>query len=108
MGSQVSLRGLLAQAANFIAQLPSSLTSVSSSSSSLSAVPGDDHRYYAPLSGAPSCPIDGPVSCHNDTPVAGDSCCYIYPSGRLLLAQFWDREVHVGGSEEDWTLHGLW
>jgi hypothetical protein len=25
-----------------------------------------------------------------------------------LLTQFWDREVHVGGSEDSWTLHGLW
>lgn len=64
---------------------------------------------YEPLSGAPSCPIDGPLSCHNSTPIAGDqSCCFVYPGGRILLTQFWDREVHVGGAEEDWTLHGLW
>lgn len=64
---------------------------------------------YEPLSGAPSCPIDGPLSCRNSTPVAGDpSCCFVYPGGRILLTQFWDRDVHAGGTEEDWTLHGLW
>ncbi len=62
---------------------------------------------YAPLSGAPSCPIDGPMSCRNNTPAA-DSCCFLYPGGRVLLTQFWDRAVHAGGTEEDWTLHGLW
>lgn len=76
-----------------------------SSSSSSSSRP----RPYEPLSGAPACPIDGPLSCHNSTPIAGDpSCCFVYPGGRILLTQFWDREVHVGGAEEDWTLHGLW
>jgi ribonuclease T2 len=25
-----------------------------------------------------------------------------------LLTQFWDQQVHARGSEEDWTLHGLW
>ncbi|KAI0977116.1 ribonuclease Trv [Xylaria arbuscula] len=61
---------------------------------------------YDPLTGAPSCPIDGPTSCNNQS--AADSCCFIHPGGRLLLTQFWDEEVHVGGGEEDWTLHGLW
>ncbi|TGJ83930.1 hypothetical protein E0Z10_g4827 [Xylaria hypoxylon] len=61
---------------------------------------------YDPLSGAPSCPLDGPISCNNQS--AADSCCFIYPGGRLLLTQFWDQEIHVGGGEEDWTLHGLW
>lgn len=64
--------------------------------------------FYEPLSGAPSCPIDGPMSCHNNTPIAGDSCCFVYPGGRILLTQFWDQQVHAGGTEEDWTLHGLW
>ncbi|KAI1199916.1 ribonuclease Trv [Nemania serpens] len=61
---------------------------------------------YDPLSGAPSCPLDGPVSCNNQT--AADTCCFIHPGGRLLLTQFWDEEIHVGGGEDDWTLHGLW
>ncbi|KAI2643629.1 ribonuclease Trv [Xylaria nigripes] len=58
------------------------------------------------LSGAPSCPINGPVSCNNKT--AADSCCFLHPGGRLLLTQFWDEKSHVEGAEEDWTLHGLW
>lgn len=58
------------------------------------------------MAGAPSCPFDGPLSCHNET--AADACCLVYPSGRLMLAQVWDDEVHTGGSEEDRTLHGLW
>lgn len=62
---------------------------------------------YEPLSGAPSCPISGPMSCHNSTPVEG-SCCFVHPGGRILLTQFWDQQVHAGGAEEDWTLHGLW
>ncbi|KAI0471009.1 ribonuclease T2 family protein [Xylariaceae sp. FL0804] len=60
---------------------------------------------YTPLSGAPSCPIDGPTSCRNET--AGDACCIVHPGGRLLLTMFWDEEAH-GGREEDWTVHGLW
>ena len=63
---------------------------------------------YAPLSGSVQCPIDGPMSCHNNTPIADDSCCFVYPGGRMLLTQFWDAEVHAGGSETDWTIHGLW
>ena len=59
-------------------------------------------------SGSVQCPIDGPMSCHNNTPVAGDSCCFVYPGGRMLLTQFWDAEVHADGSETDWTIHGLW
>lgn len=62
---------------------------------------------YEPLSGAPSCPVDGPTSC--SSPGSGtDSCCFVAPSGRILLTQFWDDTVHAGGSEEDWTVHGLW
>jgi len=67
-----------------------------------------DVNHYEPLSGAPSCPIDGPISCHNNTPIAGDSCCFVYPGGKILLTQFWDEEEHVGGADTDWTLHGLW
>ncbi|KAF3771177.1 ribonuclease T2 [Cryphonectria parasitica EP155] len=98
-----SLRAALAYASNFLSQIPI----LSSSSSNYAG--GVDVTAYEPLSDAPSCPINGPLSCHNSTPVAGDqSCCFIYPGGRILLTQFWDREVHVGGAEEDWTLHGLW
>lgn len=89
-----SLRGLLSYAA--------SLFSLGQDTAS------SDVTHYEPLSGGPSCPIDGPVSCQISKPVDADACCTIYPSGRLLLAQFWDREVHAGGAEEDWTLHGLW
>ncbi|KAM7186527.1 putative ribonuclease T2 precursor [Naviculisporaceae sp. PSN 640] len=67
-----------------------------------------DSPLYQPLSGAPSCPLDGPISCHNSTPIAGDSCCFVYPGGRMLLTQFWDSKVHAGGADQDWTLHGLW
>lgn len=91
-----SLRALVSYASNFASQLPllnSYLRPVSP---------------YEPLSGAPSCPLDGPTSCHNSTPIVGDSCCFVHPGGRMLLTQFWDQEVHAGGAEEDWTLHGLW
>ncbi|KAB5550912.1 ribonuclease T2-like protein [Coniochaeta sp. 2T2.1] len=63
---------------------------------------------YVPLSGSVSCPIDGPMSCHNNTPIAGDSCCFVYPGGRMLLTQFWDAEEQAPGSDKDWTIHGLW
>ncbi|KAI1822908.1 ribonuclease Trv [Xylaria intraflava] len=61
---------------------------------------------YEPLSSAPSCPLDGPVSCSRNS--GADSCCFLNPGGRLLLTQFWDDKSHVEGGEEDWTLHGLW
>ena len=63
---------------------------------------------YVPLSGSVSCPIDGPMSCHNNTPIAGDNCCFVYPGGRMLLTQFWDAEEQAPGSDKDWTIHGLW
>jgi len=94
-----SLRSLLNLASNFVAQLPLSFKGPQ---------PLPDVVPYIPLSGAPSCPLDGPTSCLNSTPVAGDSCCFVYPGGRILLTQFWDQQVHAGGAEEDWTLHGLW
>lgn len=57
---------------------------------------------------ADSCPIDGPLSCHNTTAIpAEDSCCFIYPSGQLLVTQFWDTRPSIGPSDH-WTLHGLW
>lgn len=122
MAVQTSLRSVLAYAGNLLAQVPflgdlpnpfsifdPALQGVGD------AFTGPNYSYdgqvipYEPLSGAPSCPIDGPLSCHNNTPIAGDeSCCFVYPGGRILLTQFWDREVHAGGAEEDWTLHGLW
>lgn len=123
MSPSASIRSVLAYAGNLLSQVPL-LQDVSNPFSNLlqpviegvsQAVSTPSSSYngevtpYDPLSGAPSCPIDGPMSCHNSTPIAGDdSCCFIYPGGRMLLTQFWDREVHAGGAEEDWTLHGLW
>lgn len=123
MSPSTTLRSALAYAGNLLAQVsvlqdmaaPFSTLIDPALDSASEAIPEWDHGYngeitpYDPLSGAPSCPISGPLSCHNNTPIAGDgSCCFIYPGGRMLLTQFWDSEVHVGGSEEDWTLHGLW
>ena len=100
MAGSSSLRSLLAYAGNLFSQF----------GGVPQLQPPSDIRplQYRPLSGAPSCPLDGPVSCHNSTPISGDSCCFVYPGGRLLLTQFWDQRVHAGGAEEDWTLHGLW
>ncbi len=132
MAPTISLRSLLTYANNLVSQIPllggisnnipnSVVPSIfepgrPSSSQPPASFPYDtDHDEqpifdgitpYDPLSGAPSCPLDGPVSCKNQS--AADSCCFIYPGGRLLLTQFWDEEIHVGGSEDDWTLHGLW
>lgn len=74
------------------------------------AISTSDVTPYLPVSAAPSCPIDGPISCLDKRPIFSDepSCCFVAPGGRILLTQFWDRQVHVGGAEEDWTLHGLW
>lgn len=103
MAPSSSLRAVLAYASNLLSRLPFSFET-----SPAAGVLGIDVVPYTPLSGAPSCPIDGPLSCHNSTPVAGDSCCFVHPGGRVLLTQFWDQEVHAGGTEEDWTVHGLW
>ncbi|KAM5352932.1 hypothetical protein ACJ41O_005654 [Fusarium nematophilum] len=54
------------------------------------------------LASGPSCPSDGPLSCHNTTAVA-DTCCFI-PAGQLLQTQFWDSD----GPAKSWTIHGLW
>ncbi|ROV88631.1 hypothetical protein VMCG_10317 [Cytospora schulzeri] len=125
MPPPTSLRSALAYAGNLLSQLPVSILQdmtapfsslidpVIDSSSDVVYEPSYDYdgeiTPYNPLSGAPSCPINGPLSCHNNTPVAGEgSCCFVHPGGRILLTQFWDREVHVGGSEDSWTLHGLW
>ncbi|KAK0636376.1 ribonuclease T2-like protein [Bombardia bombarda] len=99
MAPSPSLRAILSYAANLF----SSAAAHSSPVSKLHHV-----KPYEPLSGAPSCPLDGPISCHNSTPIIGDSCCFVNPGGRILLTQFWDQKVHAGGAEEDWTLHGLW
>ncbi|KAK2038589.1 ribonuclease T2 family protein [Colletotrichum somersetense] len=95
-----SLRALLARLTSI---LPTSQTALAGGGGgdTIAVTP------YEPLSGAPSCPIDGPLSCHK-TSGPTDSCCFVYPSGRLLLTQFWDDTVHAGGTEEDWTVHGLW
>lgn len=101
------LRSVLAYASNLVSQIPlggggglDNSATTRTNVESLSITP------YIPLSGAPSCPIDGPLSCHNQT--RADTCCFIHPGGRLLLTQFWDEEVHVDGGEQDWTVHGLW
>lgn len=117
MAPTTSLRDLLTYASNLFSQIPLHLIDLPNPLGAITPPPTSNHESsignaadttvpYVPLSGAPTCPIDGPLSCNNQT--AGDSCCFIYPGGRLLLTQFWDQEVHVGGSEEDWTLHGLW
>ncbi|KAK4191268.1 ribonuclease T2-like protein [Podospora australis] len=99
-----SLRDLFSYAGGLIAQSPIFGSIASNRSPAVSNI-----SPYEPCSGAPSCPIDGPISCHNSTPIADpDSCCFVYPGGRMLLTQFWDEQVHAGGAEEDWTLHGLW
>lgn len=124
MVAQTSLRSALAYAGNLLAQVPflSDIPNPFYSAFDPAQQQGISEAFsapkypydgpvstYEPLSGAPSCPIDGPLSCHNNTPIAGDgSCCFVYPGGRMLLTQFWDRDVHAGGAEEDWTLHGLW
>ncbi|TQS33887.1 hypothetical protein Golomagni_05754 [Golovinomyces magnicellulatus] len=55
---------------------------------------------------ARSCPIDSPLSCHNNT-AFNDSCCFVYPGGQLLLTQFWDI-VPTKSPADSWTIHGLW
>lgn len=118
MPATTSLRSALAYAGNLFGQIPflqdianpfSPTVDIGEAFSHPSHAYAGEVTPYDPLSGAPSCPIDGPLSCHNSTPIAGDpSCCFVHPGGRILLTQFWDRDVHVGGAEEDWTLHGLW
>lgn len=98
-----SPRSLLAYAGVFFAQTPFVQGSVQSLlEQEIPSAP------YAPLSGSVQCPINGPTSCHNSTPIADDSCCFVYPGGRMLLTQFWDAKVQASGSEQDWTIHGLW
>lgn len=124
MAPSASLRSILAYAGNLISQVPLQLSDVpnplapflgptdptTTSTTTAAAAVGTGNAApftpYIPLSGAPTCPIDGPTSCNNQT--AADSCCFVHPGGRLLLTQFWDEQTHVGGSETDWTAHGLW
>ncbi|KAJ2999213.1 hypothetical protein NUW58_g64 [Xylaria curta] len=127
MAPTLSLRSLLTYANRLLSQVPligdvpSSLPSMFETDDTTASQPAANVPYetnydeqpifngvtpYDPLSGAPTCPLDGPVSCNNHS--VADSCCFIYPGGRLLLTQFWDEEIHVGGGETDWTLHGLW
>ena len=109
-----SIRSLFAYAGTLFSQVPPQNPDFSGPTGDIQAGDGSASSPfppvgvtpYEPLSGAPSCPIDGPMSCHTQTQT--DSCCFIYPGGRLLLTQFWDDTVHVGGSDQDWTLHGLW
>ncbi|GJC89243.1 ribonuclease Trv [Colletotrichum liriopes] len=105
-----SLRAFLTRLTSILPTSQTPLTGGASSSSSLGGANGNGIAVtpYEPLSGAPSCPIDGPLSCHNATGPVEDSCCFVYPSGRILLTQFWDDTVHAGGADEDWTVHGLW
>jgi ribonuclease T2 len=58
-----------------------------------------------PFENAPSCPSDGPISCHSNNAEA--SCCFVSPGGQLLQTQFWDTSPAIGPADS-WTLHGLW
>lgn len=109
-----TLRHILAYAGNLLSQSPLLSGPFNNIPNPLAHLIGGKQQqhvapsYYEPLSGAPSCPIDGPTSCRNSTPPSGDSCCFVHPGGRLLLTQFWDSQAHQPGAEEDWTIHGLW
>jgi ribonuclease T2 len=47
------------------------------------------------------------LSCHNTSAV--NTCCSEYPSGILLLAQYWAPGWNSSlGPATSWTLHGLW
>ena len=74
--------------------------------SSSDGPPSSISNSYSAFGNAPSCPVDSPTSCQNST-VAPDSCCFIYPGGQLLQTQFWDTNPTVG-PDDSWTLHGLW
>lgn len=116
-----SLRSMLAYIAQipflqdlpnlFAPQLDNGVQGIGETLARPAVVSTSDIKPYIPLSGAPSCPVDGPISCLDKKPFSSTvepSCCFVAPGGRILLTQFWDRQVHVGGAEEDWTLHGLW
>lgn len=69
-----SIRSLLGFAGGLLTQSP------------FSGTPEAIIRDHEPYSNSPSCPLDGPISCHNVTD-AGNSCCFIYPGGQLLQTQ---------------------
>lgn len=52
-----------------------------------------------------NCPVDIPLSCSNHTEVE-NSCCFEYPSGIFLQAQFWDARPSVG-PKDLFTMHGV-
>ncbi|CCH63049.1 hypothetical protein TBLA_0J00490 [Henningerozyma blattae CBS 6284] len=65
-----------------------------------------------------TCPIEIPLSCHNNTFVE-DSCCFEYPGGIFLQTQFWDYQPSRKGLNkteiekelgplDSFTIHGLW
>ncbi|KAH8801539.1 ribonuclease T2-like protein [Xylogone sp. PMI_703] len=89
-----SIRNLLNFASGLLTQTP------------LTGSPASSYNHHEPYSNSPTCPLDGPISCHNVTD-GGDSCCFIYPGGQLLQTQFWDTHPSIG-PEDSWTLHGLW
>jgi hypothetical protein len=98
----VNLPSIASLAGGFLSQVPLGSWNPAANAPATPS-PSSQLHYF---SSAPSCPIDGPMSCHNTT-VAPDSCCFIYPGGQLLQTQFWDTSPAVG-PEDSWTLHGLW
>ncbi|CAL9729937.1 ribonuclease T2-like [Monosporozyma unispora] len=67
---------------------------------------------------SPNCPLDLPLTCHNETEEL-DSCCFEYPGGIFLQSQFWNYRpsrqglneselVNQLGPLESFTVHGLW
>ncbi len=94
-----SIRSLSTFAGTLLSQIPFLSSNLPQSQQPLTSP-------YTPFGNAPSCPIDSPTSCQNST-VAPDSCCFIYPGGQLLQTQFWDTNPTVG-PVDSWTLHGLW
>ncbi|KAM9924311.1 hypothetical protein OXX59_004619 [Metschnikowia pulcherrima] len=56
--------------------------------------------------GAQSCPANLPLTCTNSTPIH-NSCCFESPGGIMLQTQFWDYFPAIG-SNDSFTLHGLW
>ena len=113
MAGPSSLRAAFAHASHFMSQFPLGLNGLShwnpfdGSRNQVANAHSDSAMTEYPFPTlASSCPLDGPVSCNNKT--QADSCCFVYPGGRLLLTQFWDEKIHVGGAETDWTVHGLW
>ena len=67
---------------------------------------GLQHPLMGIAGNGPSCPIDIPITCTNNTPVE-NSCCFESPGGIFLQTQFWDYSPPIG-KDDEWTLHGLW